>query len=143
MSQTVYLKENTGPGCLIRALYFLVIGISLGAAWTLIGWFLTVTIIGMPLGLWMINRLPQVMTLKPPRTSAKLTNINGQWVVTQSADQAPFLIRALYFVLVGWWLSLIWLILAWVIATLTLGFGLPIAFWMFDQVPAITTLSRN
>jgi len=143
MSQTVYLKENTGPGCLIRTLYFLVIGISLGAAWTLIGWFLTVTIIGMPLGLWMINRLPQVMTLKPPRTSAKLTNINGQWVVTQSTDQAPFLIRALYFVLVGWWLSLVWLILAWFIATLTLGFGLPIAFWMFDQVPAITTLSRN
>ena len=39
--------------------------------------------------------------------------------------------------------GLVWLIVAWVIAGFTLGLGLPIAFWMFDRVPAITTLARN
>jgi len=54
----------------------------------------------------------------------------------------PFLLRALYFILIGWWFSAIWLILAWLLTGLSLGLGLPLAFWMFDQVPAITTLAR-
>ena len=143
MSQNLYAQENPGPGCLIRALYFLFFGVAIGPIWIAIAWFLIITIIGMPLGLWMVNRLPQVMTLKPPRPSARLKNVNGQWVVVQSEHQAPFLLRALYFILIGWWFSLVWMLLAWIFGTLTLGLGLPLTFWMIDCVPAITTLSRN
>jgi uncharacterized membrane protein YccF (DUF307 family) len=69
--------------------------------------------------------------------------VNGKTVIDQgNVRQRPFLLRALYFILVGFWLSLVWLIIAWVIAGFTLGLGLPVAFWMFDRVPAITTLAR-
>ncbi len=143
MSQNYYVQESPSPGCLIRVLYFLFFGVAIGPVWIAISWFLIITIVGMPLGLWMINRLPQVMTLKPPRPSARLKNVNGQWVVVQADRQAPFILRALYFLLIGWWFSLVWMLLAWLFGTLTLGLGLPLTFWMIDQVPAVTTLSRN
>lgn len=143
MSQNYYVQESPGPGCLIRVLYFLFFGVAIGPVWIAVSWFLIITIVGMPLGLWMINRLPQVMTLKPPRPSARLKNVNGQWVVVQADRQAPFILRALYFLLIGWWFSLVWMLLAWLFGTLTLGLGLPLTFWMIDQVPAVTTLSRN
>ncbi len=141
---TVINDKGAGPGCLIRALWFLFIGIPIGLPWTIIAWFFIVTIIGLPVGLWMLHRLPQLMTLKPERSQTVVTTTPaGQTQVTRSgAPQLPFLVRAVYFLFVGIWLSLVWLILAWVLTLLTLGFGLPLAFWMFDRVPSVTTLAR-
>jgi uncharacterized membrane protein YccF (DUF307 family) len=137
------VNTNLGPGCLVRLLYFILIGVWLGAIWIILAWILNITIIGLPLGLAMINSLPQVMTLRPARRREVIEVRNGVPVLrTESLPQHNFFIRALYFILIGWWLSLIWMILAWVLAGITLGLGLPIAFWMFDQVPALTTLAR-
>ncbi len=49
---------------IMRILYFLVIGWWLGLLALKIGWILCITIIGMPLGLFILNRLPLLMTLK-------------------------------------------------------------------------------
>lgn len=137
------VNTNLGPGCLVRLLYFILIGVWLGAIWIILAWILNITIIGLPLGLAMINSLPQVMTLRPARRREVIEVRNGVPVLrTESLSQHNFFIRALYFILIGWWLSLIWMILAWVLTGITLGLGLPIAFWMFDQVPALTTLAR-
>ncbi len=142
-SSTVRVEQEQGPGLLLRAIYFIFIGLWLGGVWTIIAWVLNVSIIGLPLGLVMLNRLPQVMTLKPVKTNRYLVQSDGRWVMrTYSGDQPSFLARTLYFILIGWWLSALWLILAWAITGVTLGLGLPIAFWMFDRVPAITTLSK-
>lgn len=104
---------------------------------------LIITIIGLPLGLWLLNRLPQLMTLKPVQTQTRVTVVDGKVVYREtSLPPHPFLLRALYFILVGWWFSAVWLILAWLLTGLSLGLGLPLAFWMFDRVPAITTLAR-
>ena len=54
--------------------------------------------------------------------------------------QHNFLLRALYFVLIGWWFSAGWLAVAWA-ASVTL-IGIPLAIWMYNRVPAITTLRR-
>lgn len=59
------------------------------------------------------------------------------------AAQRSFLVRAPYFLLVGWWASLIWLVLAYVLILGTAGLGLPLAFWIVNRVPAITTLARS
>ncbi len=141
---TVNIEENKGPGCLIRTIWFLVVGLAVGPAWTIIAWILVVTIIGMPLGLWMLNRLPQIMTLRPQRQSTSVVMENGRPVMRHSdVPQVNFFLRMLYFIVIGIWFSLVWLILAWIFATLTFGLGLPLSFWMFDQVPAITTLRRQ
>ncbi len=47
---------------------------------------------------------------------------------------------ALYFLLIGWWFSAIWIVLAWLIAVTIIG--LPVAQWMFLRVNAILTLQR-
>ena len=134
---------NPGPGCLVRGLYFIFVGIWLGLLWVLAAWFFNLTIIGLPLGLAMINRLPQVMTLRPVRVQTTVEVRDGVPVYHQSSlKQPPFLLRALYFIVIGFWFSLLWSLLAWLIAGVTLGLGLPLAFWMFDRVPCVTTLAR-
>jgi len=132
-----------GPGCLVRGLYFLFIGIWLGLIWVVIAWFFNLTIIGLPIGLLMINRIPQVMTLRPQRVQTTVEVKNGAPVIRQTPlRQNPFLLRALYFIVIGFWFSLVWMLLAWLLTAVTFGLAIPLTFWMFDQVPAITTLAR-
>lgn len=142
-SETIVTNTDKGPGCLIRILYFIFVGLWLGGIVTVAAWILIITIIGLPLGLWLLNHLPLVMTLKPLQTEARVTVVDGKVVYREERPgQHPFLLRALYFILVGWWFSAIWLALAWLLTGISMGLGLPLAFWMFDQVPAITTLAR-
>ncbi len=147
MSQTqppvMVLPEERGPGCLIRLLYFVFIGLWVGGVVTLIAWVLNITIIGLPLGLWLLNRLPVIMTLRPVRRETQVVVVNGRVLLRRrDLPQYPFLVRAAYFLLIGWWFSLLWMGMAWLLTGLSLGLGLPLAFWMFDQVPFVTTLAR-
>ncbi len=141
--QTTSVKvPKSGPGIIIRILYYIFVGSWLGLIWTLLAWLFNLTIIGLPLGLAMINRIPQVMTLKPARVNATAKVVDGKTVITQTKiKQHPFLLRALYFLLIGFWFSLVWMLLAWLISTITLGLGLPLSIWMFDRAPAVTTLA--
>jgi uncharacterized membrane protein YccF (DUF307 family) len=135
---TVYRAEH-GPNLILRAIYFLLFGLWFSAIWASIAWVLCVTIIGLPLGLWMLNRLPQVTTLRPEQGNLVVTS-SGE-VYRAAVAQAPFLFRALWFLLVGWWLSALWLTAAWALCTAIIG--MPIGFWMFDRVPAVVTLARS
>jgi uncharacterized membrane protein YccF (DUF307 family) len=137
-SQPILIQRNDGPGLLIRAVYFILFGWWFSGIWAVIAWILCMTIIGLPFGLYMLNRLPQVVTLKPSRSDLVLTT-TGQ-VVKRDVAQVPFLLRAIYFVLIGWWLSAIWLAIAWAFHVSIIG--MVIGFWMFDRVPALITLSR-
>lgn len=140
----VLASQAAGPGCLVRAIYFCFVGLWLGAIWTGLAWFLLVSIVGLPLGLLMLNRIPQVMTLKPARTQTQVVSQGGVVMVSQGQlAQQPFWLRAVYFLLVGWWLSGVWLGAAWGVVGFSLGLGLPLAFWMFDRTPAIVSLARQ
>ena len=125
------------PALWIRALWFLFVGWYLGAIVSAIAWLLNLTIIGLPLGAWLINRLPVIITLR---------GLNQNWriqdgmLVQQVIQQRPLWLRALYFIFIGWWFSGIWMALAY-IATLSL-IGIPIGFWMYGRIGAITTLYR-
>ncbi len=139
----VVIDRPDGPPLLLRLLYFLFVGLWLGALWTVLSWLLIVSILGLPLGLYMINRLPLVMTLKPPATETRVTVQGGALVLRHGrVAQHPFGLRAAYFLTVGWWASLVWLVTAWTLIVGTLGLGLPVAFWMINRVPAVTTLAR-
>jgi hypothetical protein len=142
-SPVIMLRQDDGPNLLVRALWFLFIGLWLGALSTVLAWLLNLTIIGLPLGLMILNRLPRIMTLKPTPLRLHVSVQNGVTIIQQTRPvQRPLAVRALYFLLIGCWGSALWLLAAWLLVGATLGLGLPLAFWMFDRVPFVTTLSR-
>ena len=137
-SQTIVIPQRNGPGLLVRALYFILFGWWFSAIWAVVAWILCLTIIGLPFGLYMLNRLPQVVTLKPSRSDLVLTTTGR--VVERDVPQLPFLLRAVYFLLIGWWLSAIWLAIAWALNVSIIG--MVIGFWMFDRTATLVSLAR-
>jgi uncharacterized membrane protein YccF (DUF307 family) len=132
-----------GPGCLVQVLWFCFIGWWAIHIWAAVAWVLLVSIVGLPLGLWMLHRVPLVVALRDPReVRYRVSQIGkGEWVyVESSAEQSPFWLRAVYFVLVGWWLSAAWMGLASVVCSTIIG--LPLGIWMFDLVPWLVSLQR-
>jgi len=125
------------PGCLVTALWFIFIGWWLSGLWIAAAWILVVLIITMPIGLVMINKLPLIATLRPETT--EMTVVAGR-IQETSLEQRSMLLRSVYFLLIGWWWSFVWMEIAW-LASLTI-IGLPLAIWMYNRVPAITTLRR-
>lgn len=125
---------------LLRVIWFFILGWELAAAWIFIAWLLNATIIGLPLGLWMIDRIPQVLTLKA-RPGAYLVDGKSGDRIFVDAPQPPFLLRVVYFFLIGWWFSLIWSVLAWVLCATIIG--LPLGIMMLNGLPTVTTLQRG
>lgn len=133
------IRVQQSPNILIRILWFLLLGWWLSGMWTAIAWLLCISIIGLPIGIMMLNALPQVTTL---RSRDLVTVLDARGVVTVvDSTQYPLLIRALYFVFVGWWFSAIWLSLAWLFGSTI--FLLPVSFWMINRAPATLLLTRN
>jgi uncharacterized membrane protein YccF (DUF307 family) len=134
--------RDSGLPLLGRILYFAFFGWWATGIWINVAWFLNATIIGLPLGIWMLNRVPQVLTLRPGR-QVVVAHERGDAVEirTEGLPQRPWPIRLLYFALVGWWLSFLWSNAAWIISMTIIG--LPVGIWMFNRLPALTTLMRT
>ena len=114
---------------LVRALWFLLVGWWLTPIVINLAWLLTVTIVLAPLGIKLVNLVPTALTLKEPRSMANPELARGQH---------SLLVRAIYFVVVGWWLSFLWANLAAALAITIVG--LPIAVWMIHRLPFVTSL---
>src|SRR6266496_2263918 len=127
-SQPIIVTRNDGASLLVRAIYFIVIGWWLSGIWAAIAWLLSVS----------LNRLPLVVTLKPSPRNLMVTP-SGQ-LLEMNVRQRPFLLRAIYFLLIGWWFSALWIIVAWALHASIIGMLL--GFWMFNRVPAVITLAR-
>lgn len=125
---------------LLRVIWFFVLGWELTGIWILIAWILNATIIGLPLGLWMINRVPQVLTLKAQPGGYEIDVATGKSRYV-SAEQPPWILRAAYFVLIGWWFSLVWAAVAWLLCVTVIG--LPLGVLMLHGLPAATTLRKS
>ncbi|TMF52303.1 MAG: YccF domain-containing protein [Chloroflexi bacterium] len=126
----------------MRALYFIFIGWWAGLFWLNMGYFFVLTVIGLPVGLMMLNRLPTVLTLKP---ASQQVNINITGGVTNinigGAQQVSFLIRAVYFVFIGWWAGLL---LAWAAyALFVLVVTIPLGVMLLNLLPTVITLRKN
>jgi uncharacterized membrane protein YccF (DUF307 family) len=140
-SATTYVQRQVREiPFLLRVIWFFVLGWELTGIWILIAWALNITVLGLPLGLWMIDRVPQVLTLKM-RSGTYVVSVENGRSRFVAARQPPFIIRSLYFVLFGWWLSLIWAAVAWILCATIIG--LPIGVVMLNTLPFITTLHRS
>ena len=138
---TVVTTHRANPGCLVSALWFIFFGWWVGGIAILFAWLFSVTIIGLPLGLFIINNLPMILLLQPPGSQQVTKNTpTGSYIEESGLPQYNFFLRALYFVLVGWWWSFIWTVLAYVVCLTIIG--LPLGMLMFRLLPGMTTLKR-
>jgi uncharacterized membrane protein YccF (DUF307 family) len=138
---TAVTKESQLP-FLVRVLWFFLIGWHITFWWVLAAWLLNLTIIGLPVGLWMLNRVPLVLTLRM-ENSYRVTRVKDGGITEQvrGPQQHGWLLRLIYFALIGWWFSLIWALLGWLLCVTIIG--LPFGVWMLNRLPAVTTLMKQ
>jgi uncharacterized membrane protein YccF (DUF307 family) len=138
---SVTVQRAGEPGCLIQSLWFIFVGWWLGSLAISLAWVLNVTIIGLPLGMAILNNIPKILALQNPERYVQVVSQGGRTYIRESdLPEHPFLLRALFFLLIGWWWSGIWLGVAFVLcATIIL---LPVGLGMFRMAPAMTTLER-
>jgi uncharacterized membrane protein YccF (DUF307 family) len=129
--------DRPPPNLILRVVWFILIGWWLGGILSAVAWALNATIVLMPLGLWLINRLPTFITLRPQEQRFEV--VGGDLV--PATRQRPLLLRAVYFLLIGWWFSGLWMAVAYVLVLTVVG--IPLAFWMYGRVGAVTTLYRS
>lgn len=138
----VFSPQTRQHSFVVRALWYLFVGWWLAAFVIFFGYVAVLTIIGMPLGFYLFNRIPQALTLRARTAAFRTEHRNGVTYVTETTmPQLPWYARAPYFLLVGWWLGAIWLTLAWLIGLLVLT--LPISFWMYNRTGGVMTLQRH
>jgi uncharacterized membrane protein YccF (DUF307 family) len=133
--------SQSGPGCLVRVLWFFLVGWWAGLFWLHIGYVLCLSVIFLPIGLAMLNRLPAVLTLRPMSQQTQVTAYAGGIAVQiTEVPQRSFLVRTLYFLLIGWWFGYCWAVVGY-FCTLSLVL-LPIGIVMLNRLPAVITLRR-
>jgi len=125
----VTLVNGDSPSIVVRAVYFVLVGWWATGLWIGVAWALNTSIIGLPFGIKMVNMVPKVLTLKER---------NEEVDPFSSGNQPSLVVRAVYFLLIGWWLSFVWMTLAYVVSLTVVG--LPIGIKMFNYLPKITSL---
>jgi uncharacterized membrane protein YccF (DUF307 family) len=138
--QPVETKE--GPGLAVRALWFILVGWWLTGIVSAVAWVAMITIIGLPLGIWLINRIPTVITLRPrTREVQQMVDAAGfPRLVAVPIQQPPWWMRGLWFLLVGWWASAIVMTIGWLLIVLIIT--LPVGLLLYNRVPFVASLYR-
>jgi len=127
------------PNRLLRAAWFLLVGWWLTPVVLFVAWLLHLPVVTIPLGVKLVNQVPRVLTLKPPSEVRGLRDPDGR-PARRSGDQYPLLVRAVWFIFVGSWLSLVWVLVASVLAISIVG--LPVSLWLLNRLPFVLSLYR-
>lgn len=139
--QTIVITDRGGPGLLVRIIWYIFIGWWLSGLAIGLGWLLAVTIIGLPLAFMIFNRIPAVMTLRGRTLACEATVKDGvTYMKGRTHNQRPLVIRAIWFVFVGWWLGGVWMAAAWFISLPIVT--LPLGIWMMNRIGGVMTLLR-
>jgi uncharacterized membrane protein YccF (DUF307 family) len=146
-------SQQKNSGC-VRAIYFVFIGWWLGFWCLQIGFLLCAFILTLPVGLMLLNRLPQIMTLKPPtktvNTNVNVTSVSGVGGATNVVSvnvnvsgpkQHPMILRILYYFFIGWWAGYLWANLGYFLCLSIIG--LPLGIIILNQLPVVLTLRKN
>ena len=131
-----------GPSLLVRAVWFIFVGWWLTAIMIVVAYALALSILGLPFAFYLFNRIPAFLTLRGrSKTYQVETTADGtRYLTSTNTEQLPIWLRAIWFILVGFWFGAIWMAVAYVLSVLivTLPFGLA----MFNRVGAVMTLMR-
>ena len=143
MPTVVVTQQKKGPGCLVQLIWFILVGSWLSLLAVALAWLLMATIVGIPLGIAIINKLPKIVALREPGEDGLLIIVAGDTTVVTTAGvtQHSFLVRAIWFVLIGLWFSGVWMSIAWLLCCTIIG--MPLGFKMFDMTPTVLSLHRS
>jgi uncharacterized membrane protein YccF (DUF307 family) len=88
-----------------------------------------------------LNNIPRFLSLQPPRKEFQVIQSDGiTFLAAANLPQRNFLLRAFYFLIVGWWWSAIWLVIAYLLCITVIL--IPLSLQMFRLTPFMTTLKR-
>ena len=133
--------KTKSHGLLARALYFIFIGWWFGLFWAFLSWFMYATVIGAPLGVVMMNKIPGAISLKArDRDIVVVQDPEGYRVQQVNKEQYPLWARILYYP-VGLVASLLTILLGWLLCVLLIT--LPLGIMVFNKVPAVASLHRG
>lgn len=149
MNNVVVVNVNkSSPSFFVRVFWYIFIGWWLGFFWLNAGYFFCFTIIGLPLGLVMLNRLPWILPLRPvsqnvrvSTTTSMTANTTTTTINIGATQQYNMLIRALYFVFIGFWAGYIWTFVGYALCLCIVT--IPLGLVMLNRLPAVITLRRN
>ena len=133
---------RSGPHFLLRVVWYLLIGWWLTGISLAIGYIAGMTLIGLPLAFWVFNRTGTILTLRPRVQNTTVTQVGNVTTISQAhRKQRSLLLRSFYFVLIGWWAALLWMLVAYFFSlTIIL---IPIGIMMLNRLPEVFTLHRN
>lgn len=141
MSQELVMETKSGPGFLVRAVWFVFVGWWLTGLMSIVAWLAMVTIVLLPLGIYLINRIPTFITLRPRTRQIKAIMEEGVLRISETKRaQQPWYIRLVWFVFVGWWASALVMGVGWVLVVLVVT--LPIGLMLYNRVPFVASLYR-
>jgi uncharacterized membrane protein YccF (DUF307 family) len=136
------IQTKQGPGLLVRALWFVVVGWWLTGIVSAVAWLAMVTIIGLPIGIYLVNHVPTVLTLRPRTRETHLAwDAYGRPVGLETRIPQPhWLVRLIWFLFAGWWLSAAVMSLGFVLICLVVT--LPVGLMLYNRVPFVASLYR-
>lgn len=140
--QLMQTETKRGPGFLVRAIWFVVVGWWLTAIVSALAWFAMITIIGLPLGIYLVNHVPTYLTLRP-RSKATYwiaDPTGGLMLMETGVRQTDWPIRFIWFLFVGWWASAAVMTIGCLLIVLILT--MPVGLWIYNRVPFIASLYR-
>jgi len=138
---TTVVEDSDQHSLVVRFLWWLVVGWWASGIVLTVAWLLNVTVVGIPLGIKLINKVPFVLTLKKQETTQVITQTGEQTSVEVSGPaQHNLLLRAVYFLVIGWWFSGVWMGISWLVSLTVIG--LPLSLWMLDRLPFIVSLYK-
>jgi uncharacterized membrane protein YccF (DUF307 family) len=136
------IAAKGGPGLVIRAIWFILIGWWATGILLSVAWLLSLTIILLPIAYVLFNVVPTVLTLRPRRTHITTEVRDGVMHITHgNIPQRTFLLRAVWFVLVGWWLSAVFIVVGYALCLTVIL--IPVGVMVLNRIPEGMTLRRN
>lgn len=137
----VVVNTPQQPSLLVQGMWFLFVGWWASQLAILTAYLFILSIIGMPVGVMILNRLPAIVALRGPKKELTVRQVNGTTVIShEQRQQRNFWIRAGYFLLFGWWLGLLLVEISWLFMLTIIG--LPVAVPIYDYVPKVVSLRR-
>lgn len=134
----VIIQKDSGHPIILRFIWMIFIGWWLSAVFYITGAFLTLLIVTAPLGMLVMQKLGWAFSLYSESSDPTIIQA-GNTTIIMEAQQTSFIIRFIYFIVIGWWVGFIAMIVAWLLGVIIVG--LPLSIMIMNRMGKIMTLA--